>query len=50
MEQKVEQQEQDKRDGRTVHGENIRLKKYIKELEKEIEQLKKFIGGNLWIQ
>ena len=35
------------KEDRKVQAENMRLKKYIKELEKEIEHLKKFIGGNL---
>lgn len=42
----VEQQEQIKED-RKVQAENMRLKKYIKGLEKELEDLKRFVRGEL---
>lgn len=40
----MEQQEQIKED-RKVQAENMRLKKYIIALEKELAELKKFLGG-----
>ena len=47
----MEQQEQSKsealKEDRKVQAENMRLKKYIKELEKEIERLNRYLGGKL---
>ena len=39
------EQEQQLKEDRKVQAENMRLKKYIYELEKEIKHLKAFIGG-----
>ena len=37
------EQQQELKEDRKVQAENMRLKKYIHELEKEIKQLKAFI-------
>ena len=44
MEQEIQAQTSEK-DDKKVHAENMRLKKYIYALEREIEALKKFVGG-----
>lgn len=37
--------EQIANEDKKVHAENMRLKKLIKALQKELEELKRFIGG-----
>lgn len=41
----LEIKENDSKNDKKVHAENMRLKKEIKRLENEINQLKLFIGG-----
>lgn len=38
-------QNEDKKQDKKVQAENMRLKKYIYQLEKELDDLKRFIGG-----
>lgn len=41
----LDQRKQQVSEDRKVHAENMRLKKYIKQLEEELDALKKFVGG-----
>lgn len=43
--QQQDQQLLQNKENKKVHAENMRLKKYIYELERTIKDLKKFIGG-----